>query len=112
MLVKVSFEYRVLRVDRTRYPNLIAITLNDPRERELPDRGLIEIEDAETGERTIADTGAPDVRADYARRADQRLAARERLFRSMGVDHIDVSTDVPYVDKLIQFFAARRKRLR
>ena len=92
--------------------DIIAMTLNDPRERELVPCGLLEIEDAETGECVVVDTEDRAVREAYARAADLRLAARDRLFRSMDVDHIDISTDVPYADSLIRFFSKRRKRMR
>ncbi|MBF0486285.1 MAG: DUF58 domain-containing protein [Candidatus Omnitrophica bacterium] len=92
--------------------DMIAVTLNDPCECELPDCGLVSIQDAETNERVIVDTSDPLVRGTYHQRALMRLEGRERLFRSMGVDHIDIWTDVPYAERLIQFFAQRRKRQR
>lgn len=91
--------------------DIIAVTLNDPREKQLMPCGLLELEDAESGEHVCVDTNDPGVREAYARAARERLTARDRLFGSMKVDHIDISTDVPYADSLVRFFARRRKRL-
>jgi len=93
-----------------KYHDVIAITLNDPREAALPDCGLVEIEDAETGRKMLVDTGSPQVRRRYKADALARLDGRNRLFRSMGVDHIDVHTHEPYAKALIGFFYARHKR--
>ena len=95
-----------------KYHDIIAITLNDPREAELPDCGLITLEDAERGGRRVVDSSHPQVRADYKARALRRLEARNRLFRSMDVDHIDVSTHEPYAQHLVRFFAGRRRKYR
>jgi uncharacterized protein (DUF58 family) len=92
--------------------DVIAITLNDRREAELPDCGLLTLEDAETGERAIVDTTNAGVRAQYRGLADRRWRAREKLFRSVGIDHIPVSTGVPYAKELVKFFSKRRRRLK
>lgn len=92
--------------------DIIAVTLNDPREQFLTPCGMIDLEDAETGQTVLVDTADKEVRKAYAQAAQQRLAARDRLFRSMDIDHIDISTDVPYVDSLVRFFAKRQKRMR
>ncbi len=92
--------------------DIIAVTLNDPRERALTPCGLVEFQDAETGEMIVVDTADSNVRADYAQTATARISGRDRNFRSMDVDHIDISTDIPYADSLVKFFARRRKRMR
>ncbi len=92
--------------------DVIAVTLNDPRERELTPCGLLELEDAETGERAVIDTMDQGVRAAYANAAADRLAARDRFFRSIDVDQMDISTNEPYADSLVRFFARRKKRMR
>ena len=90
--------------------DVVAITLNDPKEMDLPDCGLLQLEDAETGEQILVDSSSSDIRKRYYEKALDRIKARERLFRSIGVDQIDVSTDLPYADALIKFFLKRRKR--
>ena len=90
--------------------DIIAITLNDERESALPDCGLIELEDAETGAHAVIDSGNSKIRKKYAAQAQERLAQRSRMFRSIGVDHIDVQTHIPYEKSLIAFFMQRRRR--
>ncbi len=91
--------------------DVVAITLNDPKEVELPDCGLLQLEDAESNELVVVDSSNPAVRNRYHERALVRIKKREKLFRSIGVDHIDVSTDLPYTDALVKFFLKRRKRI-
>lgn len=94
-----------------KHHDVVAITLNDPKEVELPNCGLLRLEDAESGELVLVDSSSPAVREKYHEKALERLKMRDRLFRSIGVDHIDVSTDLPYSDALIRFFVKRRKRV-
>jgi uncharacterized protein (DUF58 family) len=93
-----------------KYHDMIAVTLNDPREANLPECGLVELEDAETGKRTMIDTGSAAVRKRYADNAAKRFEGRNRLFRSVGIDHIDVHTHEPYSKALIGFFSQRQHR--
>ena len=91
--------------------DLVAITLNDPKEINLPDCGLLQLEDAETGEVVLIDSGHAGVRQQYHADAVNRIKDRDLLFRSAGVDHIDISTDAPYSDAMVKFFIKRRRRL-
>ncbi|MCB9758061.1 MAG: DUF58 domain-containing protein [Candidatus Omnitrophica bacterium] len=90
--------------------DVIAVTLNDRRESDLPNCGLLLLEDAENGRLTLVDTSCAKVRQEYHRRAQVRLQDRQRLFHCVGMDHIDVSTDTPYSDEIVKFFLKRRKR--
>jgi uncharacterized protein (DUF58 family) len=91
--------------------DLIAITLTDPREIDLPDAALVEVMDAETGSRMLIDTSNERVRRQYHAKAANLMKSRSRLFDTVGIDHIDISTDVPYKKALVSFFAQRRHRL-
>ena len=86
--------------------------MDDPRELELPDVGYIELEDAETGERLVVDTRDTQGREDFAARVRDDYAKRERFFRSISVDSINISTSGAYVESLIRFFQLRARRLR
>ena len=90
--------------------DVVAITLNDPREKDLPECGLLELEDAETGEFTTVDSSDKRVRYKYGQDARDRLRNREMLFASAGIDHIDVSTETSYTKELKKFFITRRSR--
>ncbi len=81
--------------------------LSDPREQELPDVGIVELEDAETGERVLVDTSDAAVRALYSERAATARQQRERLFRRNGVDAIEIGTGSSYIEPLMGFFRAR-----
>jgi len=91
--------------------DLIAVTLNDPRESELPDCGIIDLEDAETGEMFSVDSGNFGVREEYRKSSKERVLKREELFRSVGMDFINISTDRPYANDLAKFFIKRKKRI-
>ena len=91
--------------------DLIAITLTDPREIELPDCSLVEIMDAETGKKMIIDTSNERLRREYHEMGLNWVKNRSRLFDTIGIDHIDISTDAPYTKALVSFFAQRRQRL-
>jgi uncharacterized protein (DUF58 family) len=90
--------------------DLVAVTLNDPLERDLPSCGLVTFEDAETQEPFVLDTASAGLRQRYHHHALKRIARRKQLFQSAGVDHIDISTDIPYATELIRFFGKRKKR--
>ena len=90
--------------------DLIAVTIVDPREVKLPDVGLIELEDAETGEMVLVDTGSAAVRKRYERLGREERKRLEELFNSTGVDRIEVMTDRDYVPKLVSSFRTRGKR--
>ena len=102
-----NFE-KPLRVLARRH-DLIAVTVSDPRELALPDVGLLEIQDAETGEIVVIDTGSKTVRSRYTHLAEEKNRALSDLFQSTGIDQIQLLTDRDYVLDLVKFF---RKRMR
>jgi uncharacterized protein (DUF58 family) len=107
-------DYSVLRKSMRiakQHHDLIAITLTDPREIDLPDCALVELTDAETGNKIVIDTAQRLLRKDYHQRALDFMKERSRLFDAIGIDHIDISTHVPYTKALVSFFAQRRHRL-
>ncbi len=98
-----------LRLSSKRH-SLIAITLQDRRELELPDVGLIELEDAETGETMVVDTRSEAARQLYTELNQHADAERRQIFRANQIDAIHIRTDEPYVKPLIQFFRQRATR--
>lgn len=101
---------QAMRIANKRH-DVIAVTVTDPREMELPDVGMIELRDAETGELMLVDTHDPEVRHEFRKQNAQRIAVRTDLFRSANVDVIDVFTNRPYGDALYRFFRMRERRL-
>ncbi len=92
--------------------DIIAVTVTDPRELELPDIGIVSLDDAETGDRFTIDTSNAGLRSQYAADARARREARTRLFGSINLDSIDLYTGTPYAGSLIQFFRRRERRMR
>ena len=86
--------------------------MGDPRERELPAVGYIELEDAETGELLTVNVSDPAFREAFDREVTETRTALEREFRKTGIDVIEISTDRPYADRLMRFFRQRAKRFR
>jgi uncharacterized protein (DUF58 family) len=90
--------------------DLIAVTVVDPREISLPNVGLIELEDAETGEIMLVDSGSISVRKSYEHLGREQSQHFRELFASMDVDQIEVMTDRDYVPRLVHFFRTRERR--
>jgi uncharacterized protein (DUF58 family) len=90
--------------------DLVAVTVVDPREVRLPNVGLVELEDAETGEIVLIDTGSAGIRKRYERLGREQSDRFRELFSSMGVDQIEVMTDRDYVPNLVRFFRMRERR--
>jgi len=90
--------------------DLICLHLHDPREAELPDAGLITLEDAETGELVELNLGRAAVREQYATVNAERLAALELGWHREGVDTLRLETGRPFAPLLQHFFEHRRWR--
>ena len=101
---------RSLQIANRRH-DIIALTITDPRELELPNVGILELEDAETGEKIHIDTNVRRVREAYQRLAVKKTQRNMRILRSANVDTIDVFTDKPYIEPLLKFFRMRERRL-
>ena len=90
--------------------DVIAVVLDDPRDAVMPDIGLLELQDAETGERVLIDTGNSRVRREFEQRAEAARRERDRMLRGVDVDAIVVRTDRPYTEALLRFFRMRERR--
>jgi hypothetical protein len=86
---------------------VVALHLQDPREADMPEAGLVAFADPETGDRVIADTGRPEVRR--ALRAPGFEAART-VFKKTRVDALALGTGESYERPLSGFFKARERR--
>lgn len=92
--------------------DLIAVRMSDPREREIPPMGLVEMEDPETGERLVVNTSDPDFRQAFQELSREGSLQLDRDFRRCKVDVIDIETGRPYVEPLMRFFRQRMRRFR
>lgn len=87
--------------------DLVGIRIYDPRETELPDVGIVELRDAETGRKVWVDTSSRAVRDHYAESWRQRSAEIEATLKHNRIDTATVSTDVDYVAELMKLFKQR-----
>lgn len=92
--------------------DVVAVTLNDPAEQNLPRVGLARMRDPETGEFLEVDTTDRAVRAAYAEHVAAELAARHRVLRRAGVDEVDLITGGSVIEPLLKFFRTRQTRAR
>ena len=87
--------------------DLVAIRVTDPREREMPDVGIVELSDAETGRKVWVDTSSARVREHYAQSWQRRSEAIVETLRHNRIDTATISTDEDYVSELIKLFKQR-----
>jgi uncharacterized protein (DUF58 family) len=92
--------------------DVVAVVLDDPSERELPNVGVARLVDAETGALAEVDTSAPTVRARYAALVRAEVEVRQGVFRRLGVDEVLVPLEAGYVDAMRRFFKTRETRAR
>lgn len=91
---------------------IIAVQLWDPREAELPDVGLVVLEDAETGEQLYVDTHDAAFRRRFQAASQRRQAQLTATFRHAGVDVLSLSTADDLVQAIVRFAAIRKQRKR
>ncbi|MBI3567483.1 MAG: DUF58 domain-containing protein [Gemmatimonadetes bacterium] len=92
--------------------DLVAVVLDEPGERVLPDVGVARLVDAESGRLLEIDTSDDAVRAHYAARLGAERSARQQLLRRLAVDEVLVPTEAGYTEPLLRFFHTRETRLR
>ncbi len=90
--------------------DVVAVQVTDPRELDLPDVGWVVLQDAETGQTVEINTGDDHRREAYALRHTGAQEVLVRLFRTSGIDSIQLRTGEPYITALEQFFEMRLKR--
>src|SRR5438552_12104794 len=89
---------------------VVAVRLYDPLEMELPDLGLLVIQDAETGEQIFVDTHDRGFRKRFAAAAERREKELRGAFRQAGVDALELCTDDDLVDSILRFADLRKRR--
>jgi len=94
----------------SRKHDLVALRIHDKREGELPNVGLVPMQDAETEETIFVDTSSKNIRDLFMKNRDSKITALKKLLPASGVDLIDITTGTDYVRPLINFFKNRGKR--
>jgi len=90
--------------------DLVAISISDQRERDLPKIGLINLRDSETGETLLIDTDNREMTKLLTSYEREKRGQFKKLFRSIGVDTIEIDTDGSLVEPIIRYFKIREKR--
>ena len=90
--------------------DVVALTLIDPLDLQLPDLGLLEVEDAEHGDRLLVDSSDPGVRQRYAQAARERAEARRAALISSAIDEVEIRIDEGYMEPLVTYFRRRAAR--
>ena len=90
--------------------DLVAIPITDPAEWKLPRVGFVDLEDTETGEIVTVNTSSPRIQRGYEEHMRTILAGRDRLFRQLGIDSIELHTHEDFTPKLHKFFQQRARR--
>jgi len=89
---------------------ILAVRLSDPLERDLPDLGLLVVQDAETGDQLFVDTHDRAFRRRFAAAAERRERSLRAAFADAGVDALELSTDDDLVDTILRFADLRKRR--
>jgi uncharacterized protein (DUF58 family) len=90
--------------------DLVAVTVEDPSERVLPNVGLARFVDPESGATIDVDTSDARVRSQFEQQVAEELQERRHLLRRLAIDEVPVRTDEGYVEPLLRFFRARERR--
>jgi len=91
--------------------DLIAVPFSDPAEQSLPNAGLIELRDPETGVTRLLDTSSKQLREHFIALSKKRIESLRSFFIGCGIDVIEVSTDKDYVEAIVRFFKKRERRM-
>ena len=94
----------------SRHHDMVCVPVSDPAERELPDVGLVELEDPETGELVLVDTSSSAVRKRFAATAYEENEELKRFFLKTGIDTLTIATDRPYIDEVRGLFKRRARK--
>jgi uncharacterized protein (DUF58 family) len=94
----------------SRRHELLGVRLYDPMEQEIPDIGMVYVQDAETGEQMLLDTGDPKFRKRFEEEAARREEGIQGAFADAGVDTLEISTEDDLVASIVRFAELRKGR--
>lgn len=95
--------------------DLLAVSVLDPRELELPSAGFLEFEDPETGETVLVDTGSSAFRTNFAKMASKQVRENKKLLHRHGIDHVQITVkedSKQTIAPLLEYFRKRSKEIR
>lgn len=91
--------------------DLIACPISDLREQSLPNIGLLEVVNPETGEFMLVDTSSRRLLKSFSSQAAAEELARDKQFQRLKVDRLALTTDRPFVDDVRRLFHLRQHRM-
>ena len=100
---------RMLRATALHH-DMVCVTVSDPAESELPDVGLVELEDPETGELLLVDTSNARTRRLFAERAAHEREELDRFLAKTGIDTLSLATDRSYIEDVRALFKRRARK--
>lgn len=108
----ISGDFQLPLAAAARRHDVVAVAVSDPHDQQLPDVGLLQVADAETGSRHLIDTGSTMVRQSYAAHAARQQEKLVKTIADSGAELLAVSTNTPPVQAISRFFQSRQRRLR
>ncbi len=90
--------------------DLVCIKISDPKEKEIPERGIFRLQDTETGMLTDIDFSSKEVKEEYYKNLNLHETYLDETFKTAKTDVMDVYTDKPYILELIKFFKSRQQK--
>jgi uncharacterized protein (DUF58 family) len=90
--------------------DIVGVRVHDKRESEMPNIGLVPMQDIETDKLVYVDTSNKEIRLDYSKTRSQKIKELNKIFETNGVDLVQISTGEDYVKPLVNFFKRRGKR--
>ena len=105
-----AFDFEKLLRATARHHDMVCVPVSDPAERELPNVGLVELEDPETGELVLVDTSSASVRRRFAAQAEAEGEELRKFFLKTGIDTLSIDTAKPYVDEVRALFKRRARK--
>lgn len=102
--------FRHLLAVTNKHHDLIALVVRDPRELELPPSGMMQLVDPETGETIFVDTSDEDVRRSFSRLVQEEQEKLQEMFKSLGIDVVNITVGTDYIKPLIKLFRQRARR--
>ena len=90
--------------------DIVGVRVHDKRESEMPNIGLVPMQDMETDKLVYVDTSDKEIRLNYSKTRSQKIKELNKTFETNGVDLVQISTGEDYVKPLVNFFKRRGKR--
>ncbi len=93
-----------------RHHDVVALSFFDPREDQVPDCGLVELEDAESGQVRLIDSASAEFRRIYANASEERALRLREALRAAGADHLRIEAGSDYFPALVRFLRVHGRR--